>query len=80
MTQIQNPKHRGDPPAFRPNGIIIGGQRFMQRSGTTAAMFWSLDIEIWDLPALLNRLLRIYDIARQCYLPKQHGHNFNQII
>ena len=52
----------------------------MQRSGTTAAMFWSLDIEIWDLPALLNRLLRIYDIARQCYLPKQHGHNFNQII
>jgi hypothetical protein len=23
-----------DPPAFVPNGIITGGQRFMQRYGT----------------------------------------------
>jgi hypothetical protein len=25
-----------DPSAFVPNGIIIGGQRFVQRYGTTA--------------------------------------------
>jgi hypothetical protein len=28
-------------------------------------MFWSLNIEVWDLPALLNRFVGICGIGRQ---------------